>query len=345
MEPKKIIWVDFAKGYAIFTIVCYHVLQRVALPPALSQAIVFGGTGVHLFFMLSGFGLGLSRSVLSPLMFYRRRLSKIWLPYIVVLTLSLLGALTLGLFPNGWPEWLAGVGLYQMFHEPYIQSFGGHFWFISTIIQFYIVFPVLIRVQRKINNPALFAGLALLISIAWWLVVWILDKGGLRIWNSFFLQFLWEFALGMALAQWSTSAEKSALVSRAFRVLSIRNPLFWSVMGSAFSGLMLVMILKMGDIGKIFNDIPALAGYTGLCIFIWRVGQNWVPPLKNFFLWVSGFSFSLYLVHVLVLELYLLVTTGSVHSALTPLAAGVYLPLALLAGRAFEPLNKKISQG
>ncbi|MBK8194736.1 MAG: acyltransferase family protein [Lewinellaceae bacterium] len=56
----RITYIDFARGYAIFTIVCYHGLQRADLPGLWQKAIVFGGTGVHLFFLLSGFGLGLS---------------------------------------------------------------------------------------------------------------------------------------------------------------------------------------------------------------------------------------------------------------------------------------------
>ena len=46
---QKIAYVDFAKGYAIFTIVLYHAWQQVDLPPLLRQGIVFGGTGVHSF--------------------------------------------------------------------------------------------------------------------------------------------------------------------------------------------------------------------------------------------------------------------------------------------------------
>ena len=206
---KKIEYIDFAKGYAIFTIVLYHALQRVALPGVLQKAIVFGGTGVHLFFLLSGFGLGLSKSPVSTTLFYKRRLTKVWLPYVLALTVSLLAASAFGLFPDGWQAWLAGVGLYQMFYEPWILSFGGHFWFISAIVQFYLAFPLLMPVKQKTGNNVRFVALALAVSVAWWLAVYFLGKGDLRTWNSFFLQFLWEFALGMALADAFQSAQKS----------------------------------------------------------------------------------------------------------------------------------------
>ncbi|HRI59606.1 MAG TPA: acyltransferase, partial [Saprospiraceae bacterium] len=148
----RIEYIDWAKGYAIFTIVCYHALQRAGLPPVLQQGIIFGGTGVHLFFLLSGFGLGLSRFSGSPLQFYRRRLTKVWLPYVLALTISLLAAIFFGLFPDRFDAWLAGVGLYQMFSERYIESFGGHFWFISAIIQFYLAYPVLVWIKNQLSE-------------------------------------------------------------------------------------------------------------------------------------------------------------------------------------------------
>ena len=147
---QRIEYIDFAKGYAIFTIVCYHALQQVALSPLWQKAIVFGGTGVHLFFLLSGFGLAWSSSSESTLLFYRRRMSKVWFPYVLALTLSLLAALTLNIFTDRWDAWLAGVALYQMFSEHYIVSFGGHFWFISAILQFYLVFPLLAWLQQRL---------------------------------------------------------------------------------------------------------------------------------------------------------------------------------------------------
>ena len=57
---KKYELIDFLKGFAIFTIVIYHALQRVDLNPMMQNAIKLGGTGVHLFLLISGLGLYLS---------------------------------------------------------------------------------------------------------------------------------------------------------------------------------------------------------------------------------------------------------------------------------------------
>jgi peptidoglycan/LPS O-acetylase OafA/YrhL len=332
----RIEYIDWARGYAIFTIVCYHALQRAALPPPVQQAIVFGGTGVHLFFLLSGFGLALSQHSVSAPVFYKRRLLKVWLPYVLALTISWLAASASGLFPDGFDAWLAGAGLYQMFSEKYIESFGGHFWFISAIVQFYLVFPLLAwgqnRLQRN-GGPLLFVALALGVSVVWWLLVFFLDKGGSRPWNSCFLQFLWEFALGMALAKYLpaiAAGQQAGLHGRWW--LSFPVGLF-------FSAVMVLMIVKMGAAGRIFNDIPALIGYGAFSIFFYGLGLKYWPLLRRFFLWVGGFSYSLYLVHILVLELWLRFF-DAYSIPVNGLSLLPFLPLALLAGRLFEPLSR-----
>ena len=100
---------------------------------------------------------------------------------------------------------------------------------------------------------------------------------------------------------------------------------------------MIAMILKLGDVGRIFNDIPALIGYTALSDFVYRIGLQFWPPLKNFFLWIGGFSYSLYLIHVLVLEAWMH-ASGRVFE-LWMIAP--YLALALTGGLAFEFVSRR----
>ncbi|MBP6828882.1 MAG: acyltransferase, partial [Saprospiraceae bacterium] len=277
----RIEFIDFARGYAIFTIVCYHASQRVELSPLWQKAAVFGGTGVHLFFLLSGFGLALSGSTIHFLSFYRRRLTKVWLPYVLALSISVAAAARGHLFPDGFDAWLAGVGLYQMFSERYIESFGGHFWFVSAILQFYIVFPGLLWLKKRLGDRV-FLCLALLLSAAWWLLVFFLGKGHLRVWNSFFLQFLWEFALGIVLAgRYQTSGHFFRPAAQKWWWLSLPAGLF-------FTGIMILLVAQWGDAGRIFNDVPALAGYTALCFFVYQCATRFFSPVQRFFLWIGG---------------------------------------------------------
>ena len=52
--------IDFLRGFSIFTIVVMHLLQGYQLPNALYKITSFGGAGVHVFILCSGFGLYLS---------------------------------------------------------------------------------------------------------------------------------------------------------------------------------------------------------------------------------------------------------------------------------------------
>ena len=221
-------------------------VQRIDLPATVQQAAALGGTGVHLFFALSGFGLGLLPAQTAGA-FYRRRVLKIWFPYALALSLSLLAALLFDLFPDRWAAGAAGLSLCSIFQEKYIQAFGGHFWFVGAIMALYAVFPLLKRVQQRLRNEYLFAAGAFVLSVGWWVVVYVLDKSGQRSWNSFFLQFLWEFALGMALAE---------VYRRGRWPEWLKGQYLWLALLAAalfFFGIMAWMVLKMGAAGKIFR--------------------------------------------------------------------------------------------
>ncbi|MCC7245838.1 MAG: acyltransferase [Saprospiraceae bacterium] len=337
---KKIEFIDFARGYAIFTIVVFHLLQKAPLSQGLQQAITFGGTGVHLFFLLSGFGLMLSvREPFQAVDFWQRRLLKVWWPFVVALTLSLLAHYALGFFPNDWDAWLAGVLLYQMFSDEYIESFGGHFWFISAVVQFYMLFPVLLAMLRRLRRWP-FALTGLLISTGWWVLTYALDKGSHRTWNGCSLQFIWEFALGMALAdawkQWHNNGFP-ILWQRFERLSLMAKVLLTGIVAALSMGLMFLMVRRMGAPGRIFNDMPALAGYTSLCFGLYLTGLAW---LKRFFLWVGSFSFSLYLIHVLLLDMWLLFLE---KNGMTPNVVTLFpaLPLMLAGAMVFEKLLEK----
>lgn len=69
--------------------------------------------------------------------------------------------------------------------------------FVLTIIQFYLLWPLLLKLFNKSTGVIY----ALLISLLWTTIVAMLGKSDVRVWNSFFLQYLWEFVLGMYLAK------------------------------------------------------------------------------------------------------------------------------------------------
>lgn len=172
------------------------------LPNFVFTLASFGGTGVHIFLFCSGFGLYLSylRRPISFSDFLRRRFIKVYVPYIFVVLISFM---TPYMYKSDDKviALLSHVFLFKMFVPKYESSFGGQLWYISTLFQFYLVFIPLCRIKAKMKSKH-FMFVMLFSSILWWLATTIFGLNVERIWASFFLQYLWEFALGMMVAEY-----------------------------------------------------------------------------------------------------------------------------------------------
>ncbi len=291
---KKLEIIDFLKGYSIFTIVIFHYLLGINLPAPFNKLIFFGGTGVHLFIVLSGIGLYLSylKKPEKYGAFVKKRFSKVYIPYILVVLIT---AAIIVFFPilegSSWYALGGHVFLYKMFDERIIGSYAYPLWFVSMIFQFYFMFYIVIYFKKKINNDKAFVLITLAISLGWSLLIAELGKGSLRVWNSFFLQYLWEFALGMAIA---------SFINKKPEFKYEIKPIYILIIGIICCGLYGALVLLFGDIGKLFNDVPALLGYSAIAIWLYRLK---IKLINEFFLFTGKISYPLYLIHPLILSL------------------------------------------
>jgi len=333
----RIEFLDFAKGCAMLGIVLYHYF-RGFFPGMGDKIVMAGGAGVHLFLILSGFGLALSGRQLSVSAFYRKRFSRVLVPYFLAITLIFLINLVLPLYPDaGLYAYLGNILFFKMFDESIINSFGGHFWFLSTIIQFYLVYPLLDRLLRR-KHYNRFVGIGLLISGTYWIILAGIGVEGLRVWNSFFLQYLWEFCGGMVLA----------------RLYVEQNIAFWKqrpaillLTGMGGMGLMAVMALKGGDVGRVFNDIPSAIGYTSLVAFCYavlmainRAGRG----LRKILIRIGSISYELYLLHILIFSFFAWFLAGGDIRSLSLAGRLAALPVALCSAVLFNRLLQRLQQ-
>ena len=149
--------VDFLRGYSIFTIALMHLVMGYTIG-ALSKAVAFGGAGVHVFILCSGFGLYLSylKRPTSYRDFLKRRFGKVWVPYaIAVLLWGTWYLISKGIFPI--KEVASHILLYKMFSTELDISLCYPYWFISTIVQFYLFWPVIVKAYRMRWGGATFA--------------------------------------------------------------------------------------------------------------------------------------------------------------------------------------------
>ncbi len=145
---KRIGLVDYLRGYSIFTIALMHLYQGYS-SGALSKAFAFGGAGVHVFILCSGLGLYLSY-LCKPLGykdFLRKRFAKVYVPYVIAVVLwgSWL-LISTGAFPT--KAVISHLLLYKMFSVELDTSLCYPYWFISTIFQFYLAWPFIVRLVQ-----------------------------------------------------------------------------------------------------------------------------------------------------------------------------------------------------
>lgn len=286
MKMRKLDVVNFLRGYSISTIVIMHLVGMLGISGIWEKAAAFGGAGVHVFILCSGFGLYLSylRKPLGYIAFLKKRFTRIYMPMAVLCVATAVWMACMG---REWfmPLW-GNLLLFKMFVPELESSMGGQMWFVSTIIQFYLAWPLIV----KLFNTRGGVKLALIISLLWSTTVGLLGYAEERVWNSFFLQYLWEFCLGMKMAEIYHDNPKALEIPRWKYLLML------CVAGVGLTGI-------MGFAGwpwKLYNDIPSLMGYMSLALIIYKVG---IKPLNRLLEWTNRFSYEWYLVHMLVFDI------------------------------------------
>ena len=332
-QIRRIEFLDFARGFSILTIVFYHYLSTSATG-LMSKAVMLGGTGAHMFIILSGFGLTLSSYSFSPLLFYKRRFYKILLPYYLFVTF-LFGINQLyPFFPSrGIYAYLGHIFAYKMFDNSILGSYGSHLWFISVIIQFYLAFPYLLRIKSRLGNKY-FVILASLLSMLYWCGIILFDLTQLRAFNSFFLQYLWEFCMAMVLA------DHYMKTNYVFWDQKISTLLLATITGI---GLMGLIATYGGTVGRILNDIPAVVGYTGLVALVYAMAKK-TKPVVIIFTYMGSISYELYLSHVFVAMVISKILFDHVNINLSYLQSLFVLPFAIISVIYFKKLSQKIIQ-
>ena len=309
--------IDFLKGFSITTIVIMHLMQDniTLLPRILHIVSSIGGTGVHVFIFCSGFGLYLSHlhKPKSYFSFLLARMNKLYIPYILVVFIAFLIPVTYT-GENRVIALLSHIFLFKMFVPEFEGSFCGQLWFMSTIIQFYLVFIPLCSLKKALKKTSNFMAVTLFISVCYWIMLLLINKTDIRVWSSFFLQYLWEFCFGMVCAEKFFKGEKINLSHSLLLVISVVG-----------IGCQAFMALSSGVL-KVFNDIPALFGYGSLALLIYSVGF-----MNKIILFLSKFSYEWYLTHMLIFTLiYLLAPStlaGQVILGIFALILSVFIAL------------------
>lgn len=145
------------KGLAILAIIFSHIGYFLSADKDfLWPMSVLAGVGVNLFLFLSGFGLTVStlRKPLSPLVFYYKRLRKLFIPLWVVISIFFL--MDYFLLQRVYPLaeiWKSFIGFYPL--ADLFDNLNSPLWYFTLILFYYLIFPLTFYKRIPYLSPVL----------------------------------------------------------------------------------------------------------------------------------------------------------------------------------------------
>ena len=155
------------KGLGILTVVFAHfAYMLVTNAEFLFPLSIIAGVGVELFLFMSGYGLsvGMLKKPMPVMEFYKRRLIKIFIPFWVALII-IFAADAIFLNINYTPSYIT-QSLLGWF--PTAVGFGdvnSPFWYITWMIMFYALYPIVFSVKRPWLTALILAVVATLLGV------------------------------------------------------------------------------------------------------------------------------------------------------------------------------------
>ena len=169
MAKEQRLDIDGLKGIAILAVVFYHLFDLLKSAHFTESTLFDGGfLGVDIFFVISGFLITssvfykLSNNDFSLLSFYKRRFLRIVPPLLFVCIFTLIIGYFL-LFPKVYKELNIEVANALLFIGNFrFANSGGYFaldssdklllhtWYLAVTIQFYILFPLIVLLLKKV---------------------------------------------------------------------------------------------------------------------------------------------------------------------------------------------------
>lgn len=268
------------KGLAILIIVLHHLTQGLNDPAYMQPFLGLDYLGIAMFFFFSGYGLSISGMRRGSYLqgFFSRRISRVWIPYLLANILAV-GIAVLG---YGMPYDAGEIAVYVLG----IRFIDGVAWFINAVTFFYLLFYVCFRwlsVRKAI--AALFIGALLYAVILHWFhfgANWI---------NS---------ALAFPMGVWVAHDKE--------RIFHWARRHFAAVLGVSFIVTLLLYVAGVypdfaGIHRKLFIGGAQLMAMTSFTFFLTMLLCR-VQFHAKYMMYIGGISYEIYLVHMKVRYVY-----------------------------------------
>ncbi|GAC1681188.1 MAG: acyltransferase [Candidatus Acidiferrum sp.] len=349
--------------FAALYVVVFH-LQAIRIyagPDWFKKFASIGYAGVSFFFVLSGFILVYTYAGRKMTLtgFWRARFARVYPAYAVSLLVSAPFFFTAVLNPNNpfvtWPrahlklDCAMVLGLLQSWVPPAALSWNIVAWSLSVEAFFYLLFPILLLVFIRRSQPQLF-----LVAFASWLVTLtlsgsyvLLNPDHLTVMDSNVLGAFWmnavkfhplarlpEFVLGMA---------SGCLFLQSRRESKLALPLVLSGMTT------FVLVIYFSDrIPYPILHTALLSPAFAAIVYGFALRPKWGGILENRLLVLCGdASYSLYLLHVLILFNYFFTRAGEPRYRSLPGVLGYVLLAITISALVYrfieEPSRRKLN--
>lgn len=337
--------IQLLRGIASLLVVVMHATsnaKEIWKIDFLGGFFTFGGAGVDIFFVLSGFIItyasrSLVRNGLNFMKFLKRRFVRIFPVYWIITTVFLLIQIALPAFYNTPFVITPGNLLYTYFLMPEHEMINGVSWTLSYELFFYILFSLSFVLKRTNLLALLSLFYVLSIILLPFLFPGITDN----LWSRFiFYPMNIEFFMGIAAA---------LIISR----ISIKMANVLLLSGS-FAFITAGVLFNFGYI--LFNNtfnrvvifgIPSFFIITGIV----RLEMNKIFRMHNFLLRLGEASYSLYLIHLpLIMAIFKMaykfnITQEYSLSAIMIITVGIICFLSILFYKIIEkPMIDKLNR-
>lgn len=371
MNSSRIEYLDSLRGIAAMTVVIFHCMISFVIFHSANYKseyangfirfitespvkILWNGTeAVLLFFVLSGFVLSISYlkgRANNYNIFLARRFARIYIPYIIVMAISIMLSMLFlnfnnvegmsGTFDNRWdhPVNLKAIFAYIFMVNYDTANVNGVVWTLFHEMRISIIFPFIMWIIIKFNAVKSLIINACLIAFTWISLSLIASKasgavsflaGDFRA-TAFYAVF---FVFGATLAKYRVEVSNY-----------IHNMKPFSKLVLFVLSMLLISARWIKDIAPVLpSQSHELVVGLGLVLLFSVVLSSDLAQkilMNKFLLWLGKVSFSLYLIHILVLML-LAIIFGKHSIWLTPI---VSLPIAGLTYKFVEEPAIKIGK-
>jgi peptidoglycan/LPS O-acetylase OafA/YrhL len=326
---------DGLRGVAAFSVLIHHVYQQYYLKTTGDHVKLFdwfGGWGVSLFFVLSGFCIHSSQAIqrqngllgLNYRKFFLHRAFRIVPAYYVAVFFCLLVGFfrtTALIIP---PKTICDVISHFLFIYNWMpwtfRSINSVFWTIAIEVQFYIFYALIYKwLNFRLGQLFLFIA----VGLAWYGIASSLFFNGdpwRVVWQNIFITTFWSWYLGAILAEWMTRirARDESGIERVF----VKNEFVFIlliIVLNLFGAFVNPVLFKL-HLMILFVPIGCALLIAGLAFTedSSRVFSSAFKTLK----WLGEISYSLYLLHPVGIAIALLVF--SKHTFISPFFAVIF---------------------